>query len=77
MKWGAGWKNKGQVDNQSRCENQGRWSARSHTQRKEGCIEQDWESQGRRPGKTTEGKELGKGRGCRAGTVLVGEAHGN
>lgn len=50
----------------------------NHRKRKEECMEQDWKLQGRRLGQeTTGGEELGEGRrGCRAGTVPVGEAHG-
>lgn len=46
--------------------------------RKEGCMEQDWESQGSQLGQETGGaKELGEGRrGCRAGVVPTWEAHG-
>lgn len=49
-----------------------------HRKRKGGCMEQDWESQGRQLGQETRaGKELREGRtGCRARTALVGEAHG-
>lgn len=43
--------------------------------RKEECVEQDWKWQGRRLAQETTGdEELGQGRrGCRAGTVPIGE----
>lgn len=85
--WGRGKMWNGELDKKNRQAGQGEqiWKPEEvgrgvgdDRKRKEGCMEQDWISQGRRPGQeTAEGEELGEGRrGCKAGTVPIEEAHG-